>query len=268
MTVVRAKQPKGAYLNRTPCSPSPSPTLRAVPHVFFSRRTLCTRVVYASPTHSSPAPRVVPPQFARTPFSTFADVALRAVHTRSPPPHDTHTLSLILLHLLPLSPIKLASTVYSLKSASAATGSTATMEDSSHSAWATPHDIALQQMEYSRRQGAPAREAARRQQEYDAACQQPDSDGLEGLAGQMGGLGYGQSAPDPTQIQAGAELEYRHMQRRLHEAEQALAAERALRAQQHAPQPPHHPPPPPQHGAPTRRSSTQRSLQSFGRSDS
>ena len=51
------------------------------------------------------------------------------------------------------------------------------------------------------------------------------------------GLGYGQSAPNPTQLQAATEL--RQMQRRLHNAEQALAAERALHQQ------PHHPPPPP-----------------------
>ena len=49
----------------------------------------------------------------------------------------------------------------------------------------------------------------------------------------MEGLGNGQSSPDPARIQAGAE--YRHMQRRLHEAEQALAAERALGAQQRIP---------------------------------
>ena len=43
----------------------------------------------------------------------------------------------------------------------------------------------------------------------------------------MGNLGYGQTDPNPARIQAGAE--YRSTQRRLHEAEQAYAVERALR---------------------------------------
>ena len=60
---------------------------------------------------------------------------------------------------------------------------------------------------------------------------------------QNGGLGYGQTDPYPARIQAG--VEYRPMQRRLHETEQALAAERAVRTthpqqqQQHAPAPPY-----------------------------
>ena len=63
------------------------------------------------------------------------------------------------------------------------------------------------------------RKEARRQQEHSAARQKPDTDGL----------GYGYSAPGPAQIEAGAE--YQHVQRRLREVEQALAAGRALRAQ-------------------------------------
>lgn len=48
-----------------------------------------------------------------------------------------------------LSPaIKLASAVCSPQSPPAATDSTATTED--HNVWATPHDIALQKMEYAR----------------------------------------------------------------------------------------------------------------------
>lgn len=45
----------------------------------------------------------------------------------------------------------------------------------------------------------------------------------------MAGLGYGQTRPDPAAIQA--EANQRNIQRRLHEAEQALAAKRALRFQ-------------------------------------
>ena len=79
------------------------------------------------------------------------------------------------------------------------------------------------------------RDAARRRQAHEAARQQ-DPDGLAGLTAQMGGLGYGQPSPDPAQLQAAAEL--RQTRWRIHEAEQALAAERALLAQQapHLPQ--------------------------------
>ena len=59
----------------------------------------------------------------------------------------------------------------------------------------------------------------------------------------MGNLGYGHTDPNPARIQAGAE--YQSTQRRLHEAEQDLAAERALRTthtqqqHQHTRAPPH-----------------------------
>ena len=61
----------------------------------------------------------------------------------------------------------------------------------------------------------------------------------------MSGLGYGQSTPNPEQLRTATEL--RQTQRRLHDAEQALATERALRNQQgqHQPPPPPGPPPPP-----------------------
>ena len=42
------------------------------------------------------------------------------------------------------------------------------MDDLAHNVWATPHDIALQQMEYTRRQDALAREAARQNQAHDS----------------------------------------------------------------------------------------------------
>ena len=120
------------------------------------------------------------------------------------------------------------------------------MEDPSHNAWATPHDIALQQMEYSRRQEALAREANSRYQRY----QTKENTGLDDLAAGIGNLGYGQTDPDPATVQA--ETNLRATQRKLHEAEQALAAERTMRAQaqyyqqtQHPPPPP--PPPPPPH---------------------
>ena len=102
------------------------------------------------------------------------------------------------------------------------------MDDLTHNPWATPQDIALQQTEFARRrqQEAQAHETTRHQQ---------DSNSLNGLEAQVG---------DPAQIQAG--VDFRHMQRRLHEAEQALAAERTLRVQQHAPprRAPPAPPPP------------------------
>ena len=72
---------------------------------------------------------------------------------------------------------------------------------------------------------------------------EPNQQGVDDLTAWMSGLGYGQSAPDPAQLQAATE--FRQMQRRLHDAEQALATERALQAQQ-AHQKPQHPPPPPQ----------------------
>ena len=101
------------------------------------------------------------------------------------------------------------------------------MEDPSHNVWATPHDIALQQMEYTRRQEALARDAAHRLHRQQEQQQQQQQAATDDLVSQMGGLGYGQTDPDPARIQAG--VEYRSMQRRLHEAEQALAAERTLR---------------------------------------
>ena len=67
----------------------------------------------------------------------------------------------------------------------------------------------------TRRQEALTRETARRQEEYNATHPMPDL--ANGLAAQMERLGYGQSGPDPTRIQAG--VEYLNMQRRLHEAE-------------------------------------------------
>lgn len=43
------------------------------------------------------------------------------------------------------------------------------MEDSAYNAWATLHGIALQQTEYTRRQMALARDAARQHQAQEAA---------------------------------------------------------------------------------------------------
>lgn len=63
-------------------------------------------------------------------------------------------------------------------------------------------------MEYPRRQEALAQEAAARQQHQ----QQLQDAEAEGLAAQMGGLGYSQSAPDLPPTQAG--VEYRTVQSR------------------------------------------------------
>ena len=71
---------------------------------------------------------------------------------------------------------KLASTVYSPQSYSTATDPTATMEELAHNAWATPHDIARRQLEYTGQQVALVREAEDRYQQY-----QRGADGTDGL---------------------------------------------------------------------------------------
>lgn len=97
-------------------------------------------------------------------------------------------------------------TAYSPKSESASTDSTSSMEELAHNVWATPHDIDLQQMEYTRRQEDLARNAAHRQRQQQQSA-------ADDLAAQIGSLGYGQSNSDPAFIQAG--VEQRIMQRRL-----------------------------------------------------
>ena len=79
------------------------------------------------------------------------------------------------------------------------------MDDPTHNVWATPHDIALQQMEYARRQEA-ARKQQARAQAHDTRQAAPNQQSVDDLTAWMGGLGYGQSAPDPAQLQAATEL--------------------------------------------------------------
>ena len=97
-------------------------------------------------------------------------------------------------------------------------------------------------MEYARRQEA-ARKQQARAQAHDTRQAAPNQQSVDDLTAWMGGLGYGQSAPDPAQLQAATE--FSKIQRRLHDAEQALTADQALRAQQ-AHQQSQHPPPLPQ----------------------
>ena len=72
------------------------------------------------------------------------------------------------------------------------------MDELAHNAWATPHDIALQQLEYSRRQEAMAREANNRYGQY----QNRANPGVDGLTTGIGNLGYGQTNQGPAAIQA------------------------------------------------------------------
>ena len=85
----------------------------------------------------------------------------KRIHTPSPLHPSSPRLILSLLAPLP----KTISTVYSPKSSSAVTNSTASMGGPAHNAWATPHGLALQQLEYTRRHEALAREAATRYQQ-------------------------------------------------------------------------------------------------------
>ena len=117
------------------------------------------------------------------------------------------------------------------------------MDDLTHNAWATPHDLARQRVEQAKRQEALAREAAQQAQNQHLYQHQQQHREVDNLTAQMSGLGYGQSTPQPEQLRMATEL--RQMQRRLHDAEQALAAERALHHQQEQHFPPVPPPPPP-----------------------
>ena len=104
------------------------------------------------------------------------------------------------------------------------------MDDITHNAWATPHHVALQHAEQARQQETLQREAAQQAQSQQAQQHQQQQQDVDNLTSWMSGLGYGQSTPNPEHLRTATEL--RKTQRRLHDAEQALATERALRNQQ------------------------------------
>ena len=106
---------------------------------------------------------------------------------------------------------------------------TSAMDDLTHNAWATPHDVTRQRAEQAKRQEALAREAARQAQSQ--------------------------------------QQQHQEMQRRLHDTEQALAAERALRYQQGQhllPPPPPSPPPPPRSSGPSWGNNDQPAYHAYG----
>ena len=120
--------------------------------------------------------------------------------------------------------------MYSPRNISAATDSTTSvMDDITHNAWATPHDVALQSAEQARQQEVLQCQAAQQAQSRQAQQHQQQHQDVDNLTSWMSGLGYGQSMPNPEQLRTATEL--RQIQWRLYDAEQALATERALRNQ-------------------------------------